>query len=162
MTFEQEQHCSRFHYRRSRRTKPRACLCRRAPPQTLTDCLSRPFARFRRQHFACLLRRPHPSAPRPALPGAPTACPALMDVINLTEKSWPALHGRQHRLPCHASHVSSCFSDFWTVHSPSKRRSCPRLSACHVSTSCHLGVHRTLRVVERFRWLIDLDRSVCW
>ena len=36
------------------------------------------------------------------------------------------------------------------------------LRACHVSASCHLGVHRTLRMVERFYWWVGVDSSVRW
>ena len=36
------------------------------------------------------------------------------------------------------------------------------LRACHTTASFHLGVHRTLRLLERFYWWFGMDRSVRW
>lgn len=36
------------------------------------------------------------------------------------------------------------------------------LRACHTTASFHLGVHRTLRLLERFYWWAGVDRSVRW
>ena len=40
---------------------------------------------------------------------------------------------------------------------------CPwLLQACHATTSCHLGVSRTLSMLMRFYWWISMDISTRW
>ena len=46
--------------------------------------------------------------------------------------------------------ISSCCSCPWIMH------------ACHTNASCHLGVARTLSMLERFYWWIGMDICTQW
>ena len=125
----------------------------------------------------CSLRYLTLGCPRP-LPAnlcnhlPPHAQPSLADVNNLTSKS-QLFHGDDDTILLVRKHTPppppdgrSCSSRQLTnaptrIYVPLMARPWI-MHACHSGASCHLGVTRTLRMLERFCWWVSMEICTKW